>query len=145
MEHMAHRARLSAAIALAALASACSHSVTGPLLDLSGPWVGQADVWTPDIQGNLPTYLAMTLIDSNGRITGTGGGADCRFFPHCDSFGSFTVNGSHDADSIRLVGISAYGPTWTLVGKLNADGSLGGTGRGSTFQSATWSMARVTR
>src|SRR6185295_18075611 len=141
MEDMTRRACLSIALAVAALAlSGCGDSVTGPVADLSGPWVGQADVWTPDIQGALPTYLAMTLIDDHGRITGTGGGADCRFFPHCDSFGSFTVNGSHDDDGIRLVGISAYGPTWTLVGKLNADGSLGGTGRGSRFQSATWAM-----
>ena len=134
------------AVTLAALAAlACGSSPTGPLPDVSGPWVGQADVWTPDIQGTLPTYLAMTLTDQDGRITGTGGGADCRFFPHCDSFGSFTVSGSHDDEGIRLVGTSAYGPTWTLVGRFQANGTLNGTGRGSTFQSATWQMARVTR
>src|SRR6476660_2244911 len=109
---MRRRTQRLAVLALSALAAtSCGHDTT-PLLDLSGRWVGQADVWTPDIQSTLPTYLAMTLIDQGGLLTGTGGGADCRYFPHCDSFGSFTVNGSHDDDSIRLVGVSQYGPTW---------------------------------
>jgi hypothetical protein len=143
---MNRRVRMRAGVALAAfIATACGDSLTGPLPDVSGPWVGQAEVWTPAIQGTLPTYLAMRLIDQDGRITGTGGGADCRFFPHCNSFGSFTVSGSHDDDGIRLVGTSDFGPTWTLVGRIEADGSLRGTGRGSAFQSATWRMERVTR
>lgn len=134
------RACLFRAAFVAALLGAlpsCDHALgpSGP--DLSGRWVGQAELGS-----GLPTILDMTLQDAGGRITGSGGGADCRYFNYCGSFGSYTVTGTHDEARIRLSGASIYGPTWTLEGRIEG-GALAGAAAGSDIPDGSWRMTRV--
>jgi hypothetical protein len=129
----------TAALALALLAGAgCGRGIEPSGPDLSGRWRGQAEIGM-----GLATPLEMTLRDDGGLLTGSGGGVDCRYFSYCASFGTYSVSGTHDADRIRLNGTSIYGPTWTLEGRLLADGTLSGLVAGTDVPSSPWHMTRV--
>jgi hypothetical protein len=125
------------ALALLAAAGGCNSGIgpSGP--DLSGRWRGQAD-----IEPGLPTILDMTLQDRGGNVTGSGGGVDCRYFVYCSSFGSYTVTGTHDETRIRLHGVSIYGPTWTMEGRIDGE-TLSGPVAGTGFPNSNWQMTRV--
>jgi hypothetical protein len=132
----AHVAR-GVSLALLAAAGGCNSGLgpSGP--DLSGRWRGQAEIGM-----GLATILDMTLQDQGGSITGSGGGADCRYFVYCSSFGTYTVTGTHDETRIRLNGVSIYGPTWTLEGRLDGE-TASGPVAGTDIPSGNWQMTRV--
>ena len=133
------RRHLTGVIALALLtATAGCNSGIGPSgPDLSGRWRGQADVGM-----GLPTLLDMTLEDHGGNVTGSGGGVDCRYFLYCSSFGTYSVTATHDETRIRLSGVSIYGPTWTMEGRIEGD-VLSGPVAGTDIPSGNWRMTRV--
>ena len=133
--HLVRRATGLAALAL--LAGSCNSGLEPSGPDLSGRWRGQAEIGM-----GLATPLEMTLKDQGGQITGTGGGADCRYFIYCGSFGSYSVTGTHDERRIRLNGVSIYGPTWTLEGRLDGD-TASGPVAGSDIPGGNWHMTRV--
>ena len=132
------------AIALWALEgnTGCGRSPTAPappLPDLSGHWEGLIDItmWP------LPTPMAVDLTDNGGTLTGSGGGADCRFFPMCGSFSAYTVSGTHDAVRVALNGATQGGRTWTLTGTLSDGASqMSGTGSGSEFGPSRWELQK---
>jgi hypothetical protein len=129
---------VGAALALALAGSGGCHNTlepSGP--DLSGRWRGEAVLGM-----GLPTFLRMTLQDDGGRITGSGGEVDCRFFVYCSSFGTYTVSGTHDGTRIRLNGVSIYGPTWQLEGRIDG-GTLSGLAAGTDIPDGPWQMTRV--
>lgn len=116
-----------------------------PLPDLSGRWVGSINITTT----GLPTPMAVDLTDRSGTLTGTGGGADCRFFSTCGSFGAYTISGTHDAVRVTLNGQTQHDQpqepvrTWTLTGTLSSSASrMSGTGSGSEFNPSAWDLAR---
>jgi hypothetical protein len=102
--------------------------------------VGRIEIDTARI---LPTPMAIDLTDSSGTLTGTGGGADCRFFPMCGSFSAYTISGTHDAVRVTLNGTTQGGRTWTLSGTVSDGASrMLGTGSGSEFNPSAWELAR---
>jgi hypothetical protein len=133
------RVHLTGGIALAVLAATggCNSGIGPSGLDLSGRWRGQAEIGM-----GLPTLLDMTLQDQGGRLTGSGGGVDCRYFIYCSSFGTYSVTGTHDETRIRLSGVSIYGPTWTMEGRIDGE-ALSGPVAGTEFANSNWQMTRV--
>jgi hypothetical protein len=130
------RARLVLVAALL-VGGGCRNSLEPSGPDLSGRWRGEAVLGT-----GLPTFLRMTLEDDGGRITGSGGDVDCRYFVYCSSFGTYTVTGTHDERRIRLNGVSIYGPTWQLEGRIDGD-TLSGLAAGSDIPDGPWQMTPV--
>lgn len=125
------------AAALLVVAAGCGGDPiepSGP--DVSGRWRGSAPIGI-----GLATVLDMTLEDQAGSITGNGGGADCRYFAYCSSFGTYTVTGTHDEDRIRLHGTSIYGPTWTMEGRISGD-TMSGLVAGTAIPEGPWEMTR---
>jgi hypothetical protein len=83
----------------------------------------------------------MTLTDSAGSFTGTGGGVD--YFVLCGSFYSYSVRGSHANLAITIEGTSDSGRKWTLRGTIQFGGtSMSGTGSGDDFDEGPWQMSR---
>lgn len=107
---------------------------SGP--DLDGEWRGYAAIGM-----GAAAPLVMNLDDQGGRITGTGGGADCKYFLYCSSLGSFSVTGSHDERRVRLFGTSIYGPTWTMEGTISGD-TMSGLVAGTDMPQGTWQLTR---
>ena len=132
-------------LAAALLTAGCGSTIEPSGPDLGGHWRGLAEIVGGSFSSPLDrtTPLDMTLRDDGGRLTGTGGGVDCRYFTYCGSFGTYSVVGSHDGERIRLQGTSIYGPTWTLEGRLAADGTLSGLVAGTEVPSSSWRMTRV--
>jgi hypothetical protein len=124
------------AVALATSVS-CRNTLKPSGPDLSGRWRGEVVLGT-----GLPTFLRMTLQDDGGRITGTGGEVDCRYFVYCSSFGTYTVTGTHDDTRIRLNGASISGPTWQLEGRIDGE-TLSGIAGGTDIPDGPWQMTRV--
>lgn len=121
--------------------AACDSSPAAPttLQDLTGRWRGVAHI----PMTALPTPLEMTLTDSDGQLTGHGGGVDCRYFWTCGSFYSYAVGGTHDTTTVRLKGETPEGRTWTLTGTVDAAGSnIFGTIAGPDFPASPCQMAR---
>jgi hypothetical protein len=141
MEEMRDVGRGIALVALWLVTSGCDNGISPSGPDLGGHWRGQVEVEGTPLDEITP--LEMTLRDVGGRVTGDGGGADCRYFTYCGSFGSYSVAGNHDEKRIRLFGTSIYGPTWALEGQLESDGSLSGVVRGTDVPRSTWRMTRV--
>jgi hypothetical protein len=109
-----------------------------PEPNLTGAWSGRG-MWG----FGLPTPLEMTLEDSSGSFTGTGGGVDCRYFVLCGSFYSYQVRGSHEKLAITIEGVSDSGRRWALRGTIQFDGaSMSGTGEGDDFDEGPWQMSR---
>ena len=119
----------------------CDSPTTTRKINLTGSWSGVAKIgW------GLDTPLKMELVDINNNIEGNGGGADCRYFIYCRSFGSYRVNGNHGTNRVTLIGTNEYGESWVLRGTIRIDGrSLSGTGSGvsSEFEDFSWQMEMV--
>ena len=85
--------------------------------------------------------MAIDLTDAGRTLSGLGGGADCRFFPMCGSFSSYTVSGSHDGVRVTLNGVTPSGRTWALTGTLSNNAArMSGTGSGSDFDPSQWEL-----
>jgi hypothetical protein len=124
-----------------AAVTACGSSPTSPDIrhDLTGRWRGFAQIPTTA----LATPLEMTLADDEGRLSGSGGGVDCRYFLTCGSFYSYVVAGSHDSSTVRLTGETPERRTWTLTGTIDRGGlKMSGTISGSDFPSSPWEMTK---
>jgi hypothetical protein len=128
--------------ALAAALLAATVRCGGNPIEPSGPDLGGRWRGTADIGVGLATVLDMTLLDGDGTITGNGGGADCRYYAYCSSFGAYTVTGTHDAQRVRLSGTSIYGPTWTMEGRITGD-AMSGLVAGTAIPEGSWAMTRA--
>lgn len=127
---------LSAAI-LAAIAGCGGNPIEPSGPDLTGEWRGSVAVGM-----GAAGVVVMNLQDHGGQITGTGGGADCKYFAYCKGFISFSVTGTHDEDRVRIFGTSSLGPTWTMEGTLTSCCTLSGLVAGSDIPQGTWDLTR---
>ena len=128
---------LAAWVALGAGGCDRSPAAPTPRPNLSGRWTGQIYITAAPI----PTPMQIDLTDNAGLLSGTGGGADCRFFVMCGSFSSYSVSGSHDGVRVTLNGVTPSGRTWTLTGTLSNNAArMSGTGSGSDFAPSQWEL-----
>src|SRR5689334_14634310 len=118
MRHALRTLPLAALLALAA----CGKGITASAdPDVSGHWRGTVLVFNSTLGHEVEVPISMQLHDDGGHVTGTQADAlDCKFLPtYC--FGDFTLAGTHDSERMRLSGISAHGPRWTIDATLQGD------------------------
>ena len=136
-----HAGALLVAIAVI-VSAACGESPTSPEVqhDLSGRWRGFAQIPTTALE----TPLEMTLVDEGGRISGTGGGVDCRVFLTCGSFYAYVVTGTREDASVRLNGETPEGRRWLLTGTIDRSGAvMSGVVNASEFPASPFRMTKV--
>lgn len=127
---------LSAAV-LAATAGCSGNPIEPSGPNLTGEWRG-----TVAVGMGAAGVVVLNLEDQGGRISGTGGGADCRYFAYCAGFWSFSVTGQHDERRVRIFGTSVSGPTWTMEGTLTDCCTMSGLVAGSDIPQGTWELTR---